>query len=194
MKDTAIKNCPWKPALLVIDMLEDFVNGPLGNERSRAIVPAVAEAVDCARKAGIPVIFCCDSHIAGVDKELELWGDHAIEGTPGAAVIPEMKVSDADFVVPKRRYSGFFQTGLDLLLRELGADTVILAGLYTNMCVRHTAADAYQSGYKVVLAKDAVCSMTEEEYETGIAYFETCYGALILSNEELKNKLEQYEI
>lgn len=177
-----------KAALLVIDMLNDFITGPLGNDRGKAIVPEVAAIADDARKAGIPVIFCCDSHIRGVDKELELWGEHAMAGTPGAEIIPEMKVSGKDHVIPKRRYSGFFQTDLDLLLRELGADTVILTGLYTNMCVRHTAADAYMLGYNVVLAKDAVCSMTDEEYEAGIEYFKTSYAAEILSNKEIIKK------
>lgn len=57
-------------------------------------------------------------------------------------------------VIPKRRYSGFFHTDLDLLLRELGVDTVIMTGLHTHMCARYTSADAYCLGYDIV-AKDA---------------------------------------
>ena len=173
-----------KTALLVIDMLEDFINGPLGNERSRALVPHVARLADAARTAGIPVVHCTDSHIKGVDKELELWGEHAMQGTPGAEIVDGL-LKDGDYVVPKRRYSGFFQTGLDLLLRELGADTLILCGIYTNMCVRHTAADAYQYGYDIILASDAICSMTDEEYESGLEYFKTCYAAQICTIEEI---------
>ena len=99
-----------KPAILVVDMLNDFVTGALGCERARDIVPATAELLDAARAAGVPVIFCNDAHIQGIDHELKLWGDHAIAGTTGAEVIPELKVSDKDYIVPKRRYSGFFQT------------------------------------------------------------------------------------
>lgn len=175
--------------LLVIDMLNDFVTGPLGNDRSRAIVPKVADLVDKAHKAGIPVIHCTDCHIKDTDKELALWGEHAMEGTSGAEIIPQLNGGKGDYVVPKRRYSGFFQTGLDLLLRELGADTVILCGLYTNMCVRHTAADAYMLGYNIILAGEAVCSMTDEEYESGSEYFKTAYAARILSNDEIINKI-----
>ena len=108
------------PAILVVDMLNDFVTGALACDRGKAIVPATAELLDAARAAGVPVIFCNDAHIAGIDRELKLWGDHAIAGTEGAKVIPELKVSDKDYVVPKRRYSGFFQTDLDILLKELG--------------------------------------------------------------------------
>ncbi|MBR3304017.1 MAG: isochorismatase family protein, partial [Bacteroidales bacterium] len=63
-----------KPAILVVDMLNDFVTGALGCERGRAIVPATAKLLDAARKAGVPVIFCNDAHIKGIDRELKLWG------------------------------------------------------------------------------------------------------------------------
>lgn len=173
-----------KTVLLVIDMLEDFINGPLGNERSRALVPQVKALADRLRAVGIPVIHCTDRHIKGIDKELDLWGEHAMEGTRGAEIVAGL-LKDGDRVVPKRRYSGFFQTDLDLLLRELGADTVILCGLYTNMCVRHTAADAYMLGYNIILASEATCSMTDEEYESGVEYFKTCYAAEICTNDEI---------
>ena len=114
------------PAILVVDMLNDFVTGALTCDRAKAIVPATAELLDAARKAGVPVIFCNDAHIAGIDRELKIWGDHAIADTKGAEVIPELKLSDKDYVVPKRRYSGFFQTDLDILLRELGVQTVVM--------------------------------------------------------------------
>ena len=172
-------------AVLVVDMLQDFVYGALTCERAVAIVPATARLLDAARKAGMPVIFCNDAHRPGIDKELALWGDHAIIGTPGAEVIPELKLSDKDYVVPKRRYSGFFQTDLDILLKELGVDTVIVTGLHAHMCVRHTSADAYMLGYEVVVAKEATDSFTEEDYTYGIAYLKTCYGADAYTNDEL---------
>lgn len=168
-----------KAAILVVDMLNDFVTGALKCPRGEAIVPKTAELLDAARRYGVPVIFCNDAHIKGIDHELKLWGDHAIAGTPGAQVIPELKQSSKDYVVPKRRYSGFFHTDLDLLLKELGVDTVIMTGLHTHMCVRHTSADAYQLGYDVVVAKDATNSFTEEDYVYGLKYLHEVYGAEI---------------
>lgn len=173
------------PAILVVDMLNDFVTGALACDRGKAIVPATAKLLDAAREAGVPVIFCNDAHIAGIDRELKLWGDHAIAGTKGAEVIPELKLSDKDYVVPKRRYSGFFQTDLDILLKELGVKTVIMTGLHAHMCVRHTSADAYCLGYDVVVAKEATDSFTEADYLGGLAYLKTCYGADAYTNEEL---------
>ena len=172
-------------AVIVVDMLNDFVTGALGCDRAKAIVPATAELLDAARKAGVPVILSNDAHIAGIDRELKLWGDHAIAGTKGAEVIPELKLSDKDYVVPKRRYSGFFQTDLDILLKELGVKTVIMTGLHAHMCVRHTSADAYCLGYDVIVAKEATDSFTQEDYENGLAYLKTCYGADAYTNEEL---------
>ena len=137
------------------------------------------------REKGVPVIFCNDAHRPGIDRELLIWGDHAIVGTPGAQVIPELPIHKEDFVVPKRRYSGFFQTDLDILLKELGVKTVVITGLHTHMCCRHTSADAFCLGYDVVVAKEATNSFTEEDYLGGLAYLKTCYGADAYTNEEL---------
>lgn len=177
------------PAILVVDMLNDFVTGALACDRGKAIVGPLAKLLDAARAKGVPVIFCNDAHIKGVDRELKLWGDHAIAGTKGAEVIPELKVCDHDFIIPKRRYSGFFQTSLDMLLRELGVETVIMTGLHAHMCVRHTSADAYCLGYDVVVAREGTDAFTEEDYLSGLAYLKTCYGAPALSNDEIISML-----
>lgn len=174
-----------KTAILVVDMLNDFVTGALKCDRGLAIVPNVARLLDAARRNGVAVIFCNDAHVKDVDHELKLWGDHAIVGTFGAQVIPELKLCDADYVVPKRRYSGFFHTDLDLLLRELGIDTVIMTGLHTHMCVRHTSADAYCLGYNVAVATDATDSFTQEDYDGGIKYLKAVYGAETYTVDEL---------
>lgn len=174
-----------KRAILVVDMLNDFVTGALKCDRGLAIVPKTAELLRGAREKGVPVIFCNDAHLKGIDHELKLWGDHAIAGTEGAEVIPELELCEKDYVVPKRRYSGFFHTDLDLLLKELGVDTVILTGLHAHMCVRHTTADAYQLGYGIVVAKDATDSFTEEDYLYGIKYLKEVYGAEITDVDSL---------
>ncbi|MCM1195299.1 MAG: cysteine hydrolase [Corallococcus sp.] len=180
-----------RTAILVVDMLNDFVTGALKCDRGLAIVPKTAELLDGARKADIPVIFCNDAHVKGIDHELKLWGDHAIAGTKGAEVIPELKLCDKDYVVPKRRYSGFFHTDLDLLLKELGVDTVVMTGLHTHMCVRHTTADAYCLGYNVVVAKDATDCFTQEDYDYGIKYLVDTYGAEITDVDSL---LKQWKV
>ena len=81
-----------KQAVLVVDMLNDFVTGALKCDRGLAIVPQTAKLLNAARKSGVPVIFCNDAHLKGIDHELKLWGDHAIAGTEGAKVIPELNL------------------------------------------------------------------------------------------------------
>ena len=66
------------PAILVVDMLNDFVTGSLACDRGKAIVPATARLLKAAREKGVPVIFCNDAHLPGIDRELQIWGDHAI--------------------------------------------------------------------------------------------------------------------
>ncbi len=177
-----------KTAVLVVDMLNDFVTGALKCDRGLAIVPKTAALLDGARRANVPVIFCNDAHLKDIDHELKLWGDHAIAGTKGAEVIPELGICDKDYVVPKRRYSGFFHTDLDLLLKELGVDTVVMTGLHTHMCVRHTSADAYQLGYNVVVATDATDSFTEEDYTYGLKYLKEVYGAELVTVDALLSR------
>lgn len=174
-----------KTAILVVDMLNDFVTGALQCDRGLAIVPKTAQLLQEARNNGVAVVFCNDAHLKDIDQELKLWGEHAIAGTLGAAIIPELEQCDKDYVVPKRRYSGFFHTDLDLLLKELGIDTVVMTGLHTHMCVRHTSADAYCLGYNVVVASDATDSFTEEDYVSGLSYLKDVYGAQVYTVDEL---------
>ena len=114
-----------KCALLVIDELGDPTGGPL----EPVLLPAIqqtAKLTTAARAAGMPVVFTNDAHLPGIDRELALWGAHGIAGTPEAQTSPLLDPQPTDYVVEKRRYSGFFQTGLLLLLNELGVDTAHL--------------------------------------------------------------------
>ncbi len=171
-------------AVLVIDMLNDFVRGSLKCERAEAIVPRIRKLLEEVRGLGIPVIYANDAHMPKVDHEFRLWGEHAVKGTWGAEVIDELRPAEGDYVVEKRRYSAFFETGLDMLLRELGVDTVVLTGLHTNMCVKHTAADAFYRGYGIVVLSDCVQAFTQEDHEWGLKYMERVYGAKIMTSED----------
>lgn len=168
-----------KQAILVVDMLNEFVTGAISNERALATIEPNAKLLDAARKAGVPVIFCNDSHVKDIDREFKLWGEHAVAGTYGAEVIPELNVCESDYVMPKRRYSGFFQTDLNMLLRELGVDTLIITGLWIHLCVRQTVVDGFCHGYNVVIPKDATNAFTQEEYDYSIQFLVGACGAEI---------------
>jgi len=87
-----------KTAILVVDMLNDFVTGALKCDRGLAIVATNAKLLKGAREKNIPIIFCNDAHVKGIDHELQLWGEHAIAGTKGAEVIPELEVNEKDSI------------------------------------------------------------------------------------------------
>ncbi|MGH2710580.1 MAG: cysteine hydrolase family protein [Actinomycetota bacterium] len=174
-----------KNALVVIDMLNDFVTGKIANPRAERIIPTIGQLLAKAREdEDWLVVYANDAHLPK-DFELEVWGDHAMAGTPGAEIIPELSAAQGDFVLPKRTYSSFHETGLDPLLRQHEVGTVILTGQHTNICLRHTTADAFFRGYEVVVPRDAVEAPTEEDHESGLVYLESIYKADLPYTKEL---------
>ncbi|MFB0567764.1 MAG: cysteine hydrolase family protein [Candidatus Bathyarchaeia archaeon] len=135
-----------KPAVVVIDMINDFVTGVFKNERAEKIILNVGQLLNFAREKKISVVYVNDAHLPNVDTEFDVWPQHAVAGTWGAQVVDDLKPEKGDFVFQKRRYSAFQGTGLDQLLRELKVDTLILTGVVTDICIQHTAADAFFRG------------------------------------------------
>jgi nicotinamidase-related amidase len=163
-------------ALLIVDMLNDFMTGKIANPRAERIVPHIQQLLKQARadRDNWVVAYANDAHLPG-DFELRVWGEHAMAGTPGAQIIPQLAAHNGEFVLPKRFYSSFHETGLDPLLRQFGVDTLVLTGQHTNLCVRHTTADAFFRGYQVVVPRDAVESLSDEDHQSGLRYLEVMY-------------------
>ena len=174
---------PNECALLVIDELGDPVGAPL----EEVLLPPTlntARLAEAARAHGVPVIFANDAHLPGIDRELDLWGEHCMAGTPDAETSPQLDQQDGDYVVIKRRYSAFFQTGLRLLLDELGVSTLICTGVDTNICVRHTVADAYFNNFDIVVVSDATATFLLGDQEEGLEYMKACYAAAVVDTDE----------
>jgi nicotinamidase-related amidase len=167
-------------ALVIVDMLEDFVHGSLANPPAHSIVPPLQRLLEHARTDGWVVVFSNDAHLPG-DPELSIWGEHAMAGTPGAAVIGELEPAPGvrEFLSPKRAYSAFDGTGLDDRLGQLGVDEVVLAGQHTHICVRHSAYGALIHGYRIVVPRDAVCAFEGVDEEEALDYLRSVYGAEI---------------
>ena len=166
-----------RSAVLVVDVLGG------SNEVLPVLADMVANSVaivKAARAAGVPVIFADDAHVPGLDRELELWGDHGIAGTEDATPAAAFEVGEGDYVIPKRRYDAFFQTDLDLTLRELGVDTLIVVGADTNICVLQTLAGAYFRAYKTIVAADATATFLIGTQEYGLEYFSRCYDSRVV--------------
>ena len=153
-------------ALLIIDMLNDFVQpgAPLEVPETRSIIHNIQEQVSKARAANRPVIYICDAH-APDDPEFSRmnWPAHAVRGTSGADVIPELAPEEMDPVVEKTGYSGFHQTGLEGLLQSLNIGHLTLTGCVTNICILFTAYDAVIRGYDVTVPANCVANLTAED-------------------------------
>lgn len=169
-----------RAALLVVDMLNDFVAGPFAGPGAGRLVARVRFAIEQARRRDLPVIFVCDAH-APDDAEFSVLPAHAIAGTEGAAIVAELAPGPRDPIISKRRYSGFFQTELEAVLRQLGIDTLVLTGLQTDCCVSHTAADGFFRGFRIVILEDAVGARTEEGHRRALEQARRLYGARISS-------------
>jgi nicotinamidase-related amidase len=173
-------------ALVIVDMLKDFVDGSLANPRAQRIVEPLKQLLAHARENGWVVVFSNDAHRPG-DPELKIWGEHAMAGDPGAEVIDELRPepSERELVSPKRGYGAFDGTGLDEQLRGLGVDEVVVTGQHTHICVRHTSYGALIRGYDITVPRDAVCAFEGVDEDDALEYLRSVYGARIVTVDEL---------
>jgi nicotinamidase-related amidase len=175
-------------ALLVIDMLDDFVYGSLRCERILPKLENIAELADKCRANSVPVIYCNDSH-KPTDFELRRWEPHAMRGTKGAEVIKPLRPRTSDYIVPKSTYSSFHDTELDDILRSLyygkGANTIVLTGLHTDCCLRHTTADAFFRRYEAEIIDDGSDAFSEVQHRVGLQYMRYWYLADVRTTNEV---------
>jgi nicotinamidase-related amidase len=160
-------------ALLVIDMQHEF----LDRWESSRVAPLVARTnalVAAFRRAGFPVIWVREEHVADMSDASLAVRDQGLmiapRGTRGAQLHATLDVRADDPVVVKTRYSAFFGTELDALLKELGPVTLVIAGVNTHACVRMTAIDAYQRDFRIILATDCMDSNDPEHARVSLAY------------------------
>jgi nicotinamidase/pyrazinamidase len=143
-------------ALLVIDMINDHLTPgrTLEVPRARAIVPALRDRLQDARARSIPVVYVVDRHDPE-DPDLDAWGVHALAGSEGGEVWPELAPEPGDRVVYKPTYSAFVGSDLGDVLDEIGAEHLIVTGCLTEIGILATATDALERGLSVEVPADA---------------------------------------
>ena len=186
-------NAMKKEALLVIDMLNDFVlpGASLEVPDARTIIPVIQNEMGKARAKGNPVIYVCDAH-APDDKEFRKfgWPPHAVKGTRGAQVVEELKPAPGDSIIAKDTYSGFYGTRLEETLKYLGVDSLRLTGCVTHICIMVTASDAVLRDYKVTVVKDGVAGLAREDHDAALRIMKTVMGVQIVqSGTEVSGKV-----
>jgi nicotinamidase/pyrazinamidase len=168
--------------LILVDMLNDFIdpNGALYcGETAGQIVPFVEERLNKQRQAGYPVIFLQDAHDAD-DAEFAKFPPHCIEGTWGSEVISALKPQKGEKIIPKKRYSGFYQTDLDDHLRELGVRTAEVVGVCTSICVMDTVGGLANRDFTIGVPKAGVADFDPEMHRFALKRMARLYGAQIL--------------
>ena len=161
--------------ILVIDMLNDFIgeDAPLRCPGGEKIIPNLQKLFTWVRERNakglddIQLIHIQEAHRKN-DADFRVRPVHAVKGTWGSDFIKELYPQGEEYTIPKRRHSGFAHTDLDLYLREENIDTVVVAGVWTNVCVRSTASDALYNAYKVITLSDGVHSKNDEMHEAGL--------------------------
>ena len=194
-----------KQALIVIDMQNGFLDpeSPLCIRGARATVPACARVIAACRRREVPVIFVNRAYRAdGSDVEhtrYQVWAEGGRPLTPGStgplSVENPLELGrrPEDYEIVKPRYSAFFQTPLDLLLRRLGVDTVLLTGTTTPNCIRTTCYDAVSLDYKVVVLSDCCSSNTEDIQRSNLRDMGNI-GAKVLTSDDFLPAMDMLSI
>lgn len=189
-----------RPALIVIDIqAETFY------DRTDEAIPSMPgyadrmtrarEAIDAARKQDIPVIFIQEVHrpdLVDFGRELDGSEDiHCLETDPGTAIaVDETGFLPTDYLIKKRRYSAFFGTDFEILLRGLKIDTLLLCGGLTDVCVHYTFVDGHQSDYFCRVIEDCVAGSCEEAHEASLRAMEYLQKGARCSLESILTAME----
>lgn len=192
---------PKTTALVVIDMQNTFCapGGPAEVAVSRAIVPPINALTKRLRAAGVPVIWVlhANTHHAGTS-DWEVFFNHVVAGevraktmeslAPGRqAVWSELEQAPEDITIVKNRYSALAagSSSLERVLRNLGIDTVLIAGTKTNVCCESTARDAMMLDFKVVMLSDCTAALSDDEHRATLETIIQQFGDVMTAGEAL---------
>ena len=181
-------------ALVIQDLQNDVIieggafadSGAPAHATAQNVVANVADLAAACRAAGVPVIhvwYIVEKGAPGLRQNAPLFrgvkdADALVRGTWGAAPVDGLEPQDGDHVVEKMRMNGFFETRLDILLRGLGADQLVITGAWTNMSIEHTARHGADAGYEVVVASDGTSTTGDEWQQAALNYAMTNVGTV----------------
>jgi gluconolactonase len=177
---------PSRSALVIQDLQNDVIieggafadSGAPAHATAQGVVANVAALADACRAKGVPVIhvwYVVEPGAAGLKQNAPLFqgvkeADALVRGTWGAAPADGLEPREGDHVVEKMRMNGFFETRLDILLRGLGAEQLIVTGAWTNMSIEHTARHGADAGYEVVVASDGTSTTGDDWQRAALEY------------------------
>src|SRR3954470_21456096 len=177
---------PKSAAMIIQDLQNDVIidggafadSGAPAHAKSQSVVENVAKLAAAPRQAGVPVIhvwYIVEQGAPGLKQNAPLFegvkGSNAlVRGRWGAAPAEGLEPQEGDHVVEKMRMNGFYETRLDILLRGLGVETLIVSGAWTNMSIEHTARHAADAGYRAIVASDGTSTVDDEWQNAALSY------------------------
>jgi gluconolactonase len=204
VSDEALQLEPSRCALIIQDMQNDVIieggafadSGAPAHAIAQNAVANVADLAAACRSAGVPVIhvwYIVEKGAPGLKQNAPLFqgvkeADALVRGSWGAAPAEGLEPQDGDHVVEKMRMNAFYETRLDILLRGLGADQLIITGAWTNMSIEHTARHGADAGYEVVVASDGT-STTGDEWQNAALNYAMTNVAKVATCAEIKTAL-----
>ena len=199
MSDEPLRLDANRSALIIQDLQNDVIgeggafadSGAPAHAKSQNVVENVKRLAEAARQAGMPVIhvlYIVDEGAPGLKQNAPLFigvkeANALVRGSWGAAPVDGLEPQPGDHVVEKMRMNGFYDTRLDILLRGLGADTIVITGAWTNMSIEHTARHGADAGYQVLVVSDGT-STTGDEWQQAALNYAMTNVARVLSTEE----------
>lgn len=178
-----------RPALLVLDMQNDFLldAGQLPVWGGPAVIPRIKQLIAAFRALRLPIFFtrhyCIEPYRhkddLGSMKNVDKPDEFLRKGSMGAEFHVDIAPAQDDFVVTKYRYSGFYDTPLDTLLRVNQITDVVITGVATNICCETTAHDAFFRGYNVIFMLDATGGTDEVAHIATLRNIKLSYGAVV---------------
>ena len=183
---------PRRAALIIQDLQNDIIieggafadSGAPAHATSQNVVDNVKGLAAAAREAGVPVIhvwYIVEQGAPGLKQNAPLFqgvkdANALVRGSWGAAPADGLEPQEGDHVVEKMRMNGFYNTRLDILLRGLGVETLIITGAWTNMSIEHTARHGADAGFEVVVVSDGTSTVNDEWHNVGLNYALTNVG------------------
>ncbi len=193
---------PEKTALLVIDMQNDFIEegSVLEVPNIRDQIPKIKKLIETCRGIGIPIIYTKQVYRADtavrpliLDMFTLLDKKGLREGSEGAEIHKDLKPLPSDFIVKKLRFSAFYNTDLESILRNIKSrrsiDTVIICGTVTNICCESTARDAFERDYRVVFGSDITSAWSDEFQKLSLQIINYAFG-WVMSYDEIIRALK----
>lgn len=188
-----------RSALIIQDLQNDVIieggafteSGAPEHAKSQNVVENVKRLAESARQAGMPVIhvhYIVEEGAPGLKQNAPLFAgvkdaNALVRGSWGAAPAEGLEPQAGDHVVEKMRMNGFYDTRLDILLRGLGAETIVITGAWTNMSIEHTARHGADAGYEVVVVSDGTSTTSDEWQNAALNYALTNVGRVATTDE-----------